>query len=227
MATQATLRYIASDILRSLQQNYDSAEIALPQVIYWIMIHADRLKKMYLGQANYDSGAFVNSFLVDVAVDPDNGRNYFVLPVSIYDFDQERGIEYITYSPGIDSNTPVFTSVQFTRTTIPKSSRLYMREDETPSPSNPFFYRISDRIYFLGVEQIDILEAEVGLKTSFQPVNSALDIDVVFDFPQELLPQLKRELLAMGLFVLKTPKEFNMTMLENRFDVVTLKDLPE
>jgi hypothetical protein len=102
-----------------------------------------------------------------------------------------------------------------------------MREDETPSPSNPFFYRISDRIYFLGVEQIDILEAEVGLKTAFQPVDNTLDIDTVFDFPQELLPQLKRELMAMGLFVLKTPKEFNMSMLENRFDVVTLKDLPE
>jgi len=190
------------------------------------MVHADRLKKVYMETIVSDSGAYVNTFPIDVAVDPLNGRNYFVLPVSIYDYNEERGIEFITYKPELDPNNPVFTSVLFTRTTIPAMRRLYMRDDERPTPANPYFYRLADRIYLLGVEQINILEVESGLKTAFEPVDTTLDIDAAFDFPQELIPQLKKEILAMGLFVLKTPQEFNFEMLENAIQFITPKDIP-
>jgi len=226
MATLSTLRHIAYDVLRSLNQNYSDAEINLPQVIYWIMIHADRLKKVYMEMMDFDSGAYVNSFPIVVLVDPLNGRNYFGLPVSIYDYREERGIEFITYRPELDPNNPVFTSVQFTRTTIPATRRLYMRDDEKPTPANPYFYRLADRIYLLGVEQINLLEIEAGLRTSFEPVDSLLDIDEPFDFPQELIPQLKKEILAMGLFVIKTPQEFNIEVMENALQVITPKDIP-
>ena len=56
-----------------------------------------------------------------------------------------------------------FWPVKFTRTSPTKMQRLYFRDEETPSPDNPYFYRLNDRIYLLGVEQINITEVEVGL----------------------------------------------------------------
>jgi hypothetical protein len=157
--------------------------------------------------AKVDSGAYVSPFNLTVYVEPINGRNYFTLPASIYDFDKDDGIDYITYAPGIDLSLPLFTGVTFTRTTPSKAARLYFREEEQPSPSNPYFYRLSDRIYLLGIEQINITSIEAGLKLCFDPVDTAMDIDDEFQFPSDLLPLLKRQILDLGRFVLNVPRD--------------------
>jgi len=224
MATQATLRHIVFDILRTVKENHPDAAVTVAQCAYWVIVRADRLRKVHIGQMS--SGAFLSTFLdLETLVDPDTGRNYFVLPAAIYDFDDDKGIEYITYQAQIDLNDPVFTSTQFTRTTIPRTRRLYMSEDERPTPSNPYFYRSGDRIYFLGVEQIDLLKVEVGLFTTLLPVDATLDLDEVFDFPSELLPQLKAEIVAMGLFIVKLPKEYDVEVRGNAINVITAKDI--
>lgn len=200
-----TIRHVVYDILNDLQQIYDDASLTPFKVYYWVCIHADRLKKQHM--AKIDSGAYVSPFHLAVAVDNVTGRNYFVLPSAIYDFDEDDGIDYITYAPGIDLSLPMFAGVTFTRTTPSKAARLYFREEEQPSPSNPYFYRLSERIYLLGVEQINITAVEAGLKTSFNPVDPTLDIDSEFQFPSDLLPLLKRQLLDMGRFVLNIPSD--------------------
>lgn len=205
MLKGATYRYIAYDILETFKQTHSEAEIGLTQVVYWMMVHADRLKKLHMDKI--DSGAFITAFDITPLVDPDNGRNYFELPTNIYDYNQDKGINYLTYEPRIDDDDPTFTSVIFTRTTIQESRRLYYREDEKPSPSNPYFYRINDRIYLLGVERIDVPGLEVGLLTTFDPTSVDIDLDEVFEFPQDLIPALKREIMSMGVFVLQLPKD--------------------
>ena len=200
-----TVRHIVYDILNDLKQIYDDADLTPFKVFYWVCIHADRLKKQHMDKI--DSGAYVSPFTLAVTVEPSNGRNYFVLPSAIYDFDKDGGVDYITYSPDIDLSLPGFSGVKFTRTTPSKARRLYFREEETPSPSNPYFYRLSDRIYLLGVEQINITEVEAGLKLSFNPVDPTLDIDDEFQFPSDLLPLLKRQILDMGRFVLQIPSD--------------------
>jgi hypothetical protein len=200
-----TYRYVVYDILNDLKQVYDDADISPFKVFYWVCTFGDRLRKQHIEKR--DSGAYVSPFTIAVAVEPINGRNYFVLPSSIYDFDKDNGIAYIAYSPKIDLSLPGFSSTTFTRTTPSKAARLYFREEETPSPSNPYFYRLSDRIYLLGVEQINITEVEAGLKTTLDPSSMTMDIDDEFPFPTDLLPLLKRQILDLGRFALNIPND--------------------
>ncbi len=200
-----SLRLVVYDILNDLKQIYDDADLTPYKVFYWVMIHADRLKKQHMEKI--DSGAFSTPFILTVNVEPDNGRNYFTLPASIYDIDKDGAIDYITYTPAVDLSLPTFASVTFTRTTPSKAGRLYFREEETPAPDNPYFYRQGDKIYLLGVEQINLTEIEVALKLSFDPTDTTIDLDDEFDFPSDLIPILKRQLLDMGRFVLNIPKD--------------------
>jgi len=200
-----TLRYVVYDILGDLKQIYKDAIISPFKTAYWVLVHADRLKKLHIEKR--DSGAFVVPFDMDVVVDPGNGRNYFELPENIYDMDKDRAIEYITYPPSFDSDYPMFAGVTFTRVNVSEVRRLYFREDEKPSPANPYFYRLQDRIYLLGVEQINLTSVESGLFTTFSPAASDLSLDAEFDFPQDLIPQLKIQILNMGRFVLTIPRD--------------------
>jgi len=200
-----SLRLVVYDILNDLKQVYDDADLTPYKVFYWVLVHADRLKKQHIEKR--DSGAYSTPFILSVSVEPDNGRNYFTLPASIYDIDKDGGIDYITYAPSIDLSLPTFSSVKFTRITPSRSRRLYFREEETPAPSNPYFYRQGDRIYLLGVEQINITEIEVALKLSFDPTDATIDLDDEFDFPSDLIPILKRQILDMGRFVLNIPRD--------------------
>ena len=198
-----TYRHIVYDILGDLKQIYDDAQLTPFKVFFWVLVHADRLKRQHL--IKIDSGAYVKPFDLTVYVEPNNGRNYFTLPGSVYDIDKDGAISYITYKPDIDVSLPVLASVKFTRTSPTKMQRLYFRDEETPSPDNPYFYRLNDRIYLLGVEQINITEVEVGLILSFDPVASGLTLDDEFEFPLDLIPTLKRQILDMGRFVLNIP----------------------
>lgn len=202
----ATLRYVVYDILGDLKQIYKDAEITPFKVAYWVLVHADRLKKLHIEKR--DSGAYVvPSFAISVSVDSTNGRNYFEIPGNLYDFDKDRAVEYITYPPGFDSDNPMFAGVVFTRVNIAEIRRLYYRDEERPSAVNPYFYRLQDRIYLLGVEQINLTFVEAGLMMTFSPSATDLTLDQVFDFPQDLIPILKRQILDMGRFAMMVPED--------------------
>jgi hypothetical protein len=201
-----TLRFVVYDILGDLKQIYDDAQLTPFKVFYWVMVFADRLRKQHIEKI--DSGAFVYRFdNILVYIDPITGRNYFELPAAIYDFDNDDGIDYITYPPTMDLSLPMFSSTTFTRTTPGKAARLYFREEERPSPGNPYFYRQNKYIYLLGVEEINITKIEAGLKTTLDPASLTTDIDAQFDFPSDLIPVLKRQLLDIGRFVLQIPTD--------------------
>jgi len=200
---EATLRYIVKDILEDLNQKYPGADIKFTQVMYWVMLISDAIKRQHLQKE--DSSYHVTSFLADVYVDLTNGRNYIELPKGIYDLDYDRGIHYISYKPEVDNDIPTFGSIQFNRTTIAKSRRLYWKDDEYPTSANPYFYRLGDRIYFLGVENINLRKVEIGLYLGFNPVDADIDIDAPFDMPNHLLYIVKRQILDMGRFVLAMP----------------------
>lgn len=206
MDNTATLRFVVFDILNDLKQVYDDASLSPFKILYWVLIHADRLKKLHVGKI--DSGAYITRFdNVAVEVDPITGRNRFELPAAIYDFDNDGAIDYITYQPEWDLSLPMFSSVTFTRTTPGKAARLYFREDERPTPANPYWYRQSEYIYLLGVEEINILKVEAGLKICFGPVDTTIDIDAPWAFPQDLIPALKLQILNMGRFVMQIPSD--------------------
>ena len=224
MASNATIRQVVFDVLRTVRANHPEAQVTKPQITYWVITHADRLRRMHIGQTA--TGRFMVTYpSISALVDPITGRNYCVIPANIYDMEDDKGIAYLSYTAQLDLNSPTFTSVVFTRTTPAQARRLYYSEDEKPSAKNPYFYTADDRIYFLGCEQINLTDVEAGLYTTLQAYDTDMDLDVELDLPQVLIPTLKNELLTMGLFVSKLPREYNDQIKEQALNVVTNKDL--
>ena len=204
--SRTTLRMVVYDLLNDFKQIYDDAQLTPFKVLYWTLVFADRLRKQHVEKT--DSGAYTVRFdNVPVKVDPVTGRNYFELPAPIYDLAKDGGIDYVSYPPDMDLSIPMWGSVVFTRTTVPNVMRLYFRDEERPAPNNPYFYRQNKYVYLLGVEEINLTKIEVGLKTTLEPASLTTDLDTVFDFPQDLIPVLKRQLLDIGRFVMQIPSD--------------------
>lgn len=199
----ATLRYIVFDLLRDFKQVLPDAEISEYQMTYWVIIYADRLKKLHIQKI--DSGEYIHVFDVSVSTDG-NSRKYIELPGRVYDFDLDKGIAFVAYDQ--DGALPGFSSITFNRTTAAEAKRLYWRYEETPDEDNPYFYRINDDLFFLGVESTTMSTVEVGLYTTLDPTDLSLDIDQPFDFPQDLIPILKRQVMDMGQWVKNVPKDY-------------------
>lgn len=200
----ATYRYAANEIKYALKQNFDDADITMSLVVYWMHVIGDRFRKLHIEK--YSSGAFLNVFR-DVPVEQDEAVPYkFIeLPARIYDYHKDEGVNYISYhhSVGLLGLHPL-SGVKFTRVDPNELELLYYRKEERPSPSNPYFYRVGDRLYLVGIESINIRYVELGVFTTFDPTR-VINLDDVFDFPEHLLPLLTREILNLGRFVLMSP----------------------
>ena len=208
------LRHIVDDIAVDLKQVLDDKNVQKSQIAYWVLLVGNRLKAQHIGKR--DSGAFLTTFdnvpvqIKSVSKNPNEikNRKFIILPKSIYDYDRDGGIEYISYCLDFEAPNcpPPFTNTTFTRTTPSKSRRLYFSKYETPSPSNPYFYRVHDHIYLLGIECVEIDSIEIGIYTTLDPITE-IDLDAEFDFPEELLIILKRQVLDLGRFALLIPQE--------------------
>ena len=218
-ADGATLRYIVYDLLRDFKQRYSEAEISEYQLTYWVIVHADRLRKQHIQKI--DSGEYIHVF--ELAITQDSITNYFrrfiTLPDRIYDLDLDKGIAFITLSQAYPAD-PTFTTLTFSRTTPAAARRLYFRTEETPSITNPYFYRLNDKAYFLGIDSLTLPRmAEVGLYNTLDPTDLTLNIDQPFDFPQDLIPVLKRQVLDLGMFLLNVPKDVLNDGVDNQGEV--------
>jgi hypothetical protein len=205
MNNGATIRYVVFNLLNSLRQVYTDAALTPFKVFFWVITLADQLRYQHIVKS--DTGAFTYKFEVDVEVDPVTGRNFFTLPTGIYDMENDGGITYITYPATFDMSLPLFVSTTFTRTAPEKAARLYFRSEEVPTPQNPYFYRMNEKIFLLGVEEINLRSIEVGLKTSLGPADLTIDIDTPLDLPAHLLPILERRVLDLGRFVMMVPAD--------------------
>ena len=200
----ASLRYVIYDLHKTLEQTYVDAEININHVLYWVLVHADRLKSQHIPK--HDTGRFKTTFY-DVPVLKDaHNRKYFELPNSIYDFEGDRGIVYVGYHWTFDDCRPPINWITFSRTKPEILKIHYWSEEETPTPKNPYFYRVSDQVFLVGVEAIDIQNIELCLMTTFDPQTLG-DLDAEFDFPEELIPILQKQVLDMGRFALMIPAE--------------------
>jgi len=208
-----TLRHIIDEIVVTLKQTYDDAQIQPIQIAYLTILTANDIKSKHIVKRS--SGAFLKGF-PDIPVftvssnssgGPVKNRKFIYLPQSVYDIHMDRGIDFISYtSDGGVGCPPRFTQKTFTRTTQKESHRLYYTKYETPSPSNPFFYRVGDLIYFLGIEKINVDAVEAGLFTTLDPVDK-IDIDKPLEFPDELVRVLRVTVLDAARFILMVPDD--------------------
>ncbi len=205
---KATYRYVCNDLLETFRQLNDDSEIGLTQVVFWVNIISNRLRMQHIRKL--PTGEHVLVFpSVPITIEPNTNRKFFQLPKSIYDYRNDRGIDYITYQEITDCcDDPAFTQVTFGRTTSRDSSRLYLDPYEEPSAKNPYFYRVGNKIFLLGLECVDVPNGlEMGLFTTLDPNIDGCDLDDELDLSEELLTVLKYEVLNLGKFALIIPNE--------------------
>lgn len=211
---ERTLRQAIDDIAVDIKQTFDDRKVGKTQIGYWTLMVADRLLSQHIAKRR--SGAYLQTFSeIPIQTYQNNknpnehkNRKFIKLPRFIYDYDMDNGIEYISYTDceECENAPPIFTQVQFTRTSPSEVRRLYFDPDEKPSRKNPYFYRVKDHIYFLGIECVDVSCIEIGLYATYESITD-VDLDAPFDFPAETYNQLKRQVLDLARWVLMIPEE--------------------
>ena len=199
MAT--TYRYIVYNILEGLKSAFPDADIQEPQVFYWVQVVSNLFRKRHLQST--PSGAYLTKFS-GVPVLYDGSRQYVELPAAIYDYIYEKGVEYMSYD--LPVNTPpafVQTFFQFVRAA--EAFRLYYNPYESPSPSNPYAYRMNTRLYLLGTEKVSLKTLELGLYAALDPRITKYDLDTESGLNSEQVHQVTLEVLNMGRWVMSVP----------------------
>ena len=217
MVSNTTLRYVVDDIAKDLKQTFKDKNILKGQIAYYVMIVANRIKSQHIKKIS--SGAYVHAFTdIPIEIEPIGsnpndiaGRKRIVLPNATYDYHKDGGIDYLSFwdrdAVAVDCiEPPEFTNRTFTRTTPKESERLYYDKYERPSPRKPYFYRQGKYLYLLGIEKVDVETLEIGIYSTFDPLTQ-ISLDDPFEFPEELLLILKRQVLDLGRFSLKMPED--------------------
>lgn len=207
-----TPRIIADECLVSIKQTFDDRQISQAQVIYWIIIIGNQL--LGLHNQKRDSGAFLATYTgvpvqkASGSVNPNivKGRKYIELPAGIFDFDKDGGVEYIAYYNPDEKCDPEFRNKTIQRTNPTEVQWLMLRKETKPSPENPYWYRTGDIIYLLGIESVPVTEIEMGIYQTIDPLTK-IDIDKPFNFPQELLHVLKRQVIDLARFSFLFPAD--------------------
>lgn len=209
MATR--LRFLIDEIVVDLKQTIDDAEINPVAIGFWIITLSNQILAQHIGKR--DSGAFMTTWTNVPVIEPTTTTNtgivayrkYVVLPASIFDFHKDAGIEYIAYvSDGGPGCPPEFEFVKFERTTPAAAQHLTWSPYTKPSPKRPYYYRTGNYIPLLGIEEISVTGVEMGIYSTIKPINE-IDIDAPFEFPEELMAVLRRQLLDLGRFILMVP----------------------
>ena len=212
------IRWIVKDIQTDLKQSFDNRLIGVNQILYWVTVVANRLKYQHidklLKKGSWVNGHFLNVFtgipvlVPTVSVNPNlvAGRKYIQVPASIMDLEYENGVEYITYDMGkVGCGAPAFTMVQFSPTTTGQAPNLYGDPYVSPSPKNPYFYRVDNYLYTLGIENVNVKEVEIGIYTYADP-QLICNLDDEINLPEHLIETLKRTVMDLGVFALKIPE---------------------
>lgn len=208
-----TYRYVVYDIEKSLKKTFDDADITFNQILYWVMVVANKIRLQHNVATNSD--LFTSTFCPVPVVEDEKGRKYVDLPTQVMDLPNNAGIPYVSYN--IDTNCckgPAFAQVFFQGVNIAEVQHLYLDKYTEPSSKNPYFYRVADRVngvsvnrlYLLGLECSDVRDLEVAVKSSLNP-KELCSLDDNLPVPDELIQDLITEVLQLGRFVMMIPEE--------------------
>jgi hypothetical protein len=208
-----TYRYVVYDLQKNFNSTFDDADFTFNQILYWVMVVANRLRVQQTLANNSD--LFTSTFN-DIPVLTDaNGRKYIDMPVQIMDLPNNSGVVYITYNEETcNCEGPTFAQVWFQGVSVGSVQNLYGDEYMRPSSTNPYFYRIGhkvdgagvNRLYLLGVECIPVKTVEIAVKSSLDP-KKLCNIDEEIPLPDEMVQELVMQVLQLGKFIMMMPKE--------------------
>jgi len=198
------LRIVVDEIRTTIKQTFDDKVVGKAQIAYWVIIVANKM----LGQHNQkrDSGAFVVPFAgIPVETAPDNsdpkivkGRKFIRIPEAIFDFDRDKGIEFLAYYDPNETIPELHKKTIF-RIKPAQIQWLNLNEFTSPSASDTYFYRMGPIVYIVGIENVPVEYVEAGLMLTISPLEK-IDLDKEFFFPDELLSDLKRTVVDLARF---------------------------
>lgn len=205
------LRHVVDDIQTLLKQTFDDREFTDVQVGYWILTIGDRIKSQHIAKRR--SGQYLSVYAnipvqeFTTITNPNQipNRKYIELPSAIYDYDLDRGVQYVSYW---DNNDPCGTEYwrkrKFTRIAPGEAEAMEYSPYTKPSPENPYFYRVHNYLYLLGIDCVDVEAVELGIY-QILPNITEIDLDAPFEFPAETLHILRMQVLNLARFGLQIP----------------------
>ena len=208
-----TYRYVIYDLDKSFNAAFDDADFTLNQIMYWVMVVANRMRLQQTIVTNTD--LFTSTFNNVPVLTDTKGRKYIDLPAQIMDLPNNSGVIYITYNEETcHCEGPSFAQVWFQGVNLGSVQHLYLDEYTKPSAKNPYFYRIGDhidgvkvnRIYLLGLECVDVIDLEIAIKATLDP-KQVCSLDDEIPLPDEMIQDLMMQVLQLGRFVMLMPKE--------------------
>jgi hypothetical protein len=208
-----TYRYVIYDLDKSFNAAFDDADFTLNQIMYWVMVVANRMRLQQTIATNTD--LFTSTFNNVPVLTDTKGRKYIDLPAQIMDLPNNSGVVYITYNEETcHCEGPSFAQVWFQGVNLGSVQHLYLDEYTKPSAKNPYFYRIGDhidgvkvnRIYLLGLECVDVIDLEIAIKATLDP-KQVCSLDDEIPLPDEMIQDLMMQVLQLGRFVMLMPKE--------------------
>jgi hypothetical protein len=209
----STIRNLVSSVDLQLKQTSSESTIPLTQLYLWATYFVN--KYMSFKYQTTESGTHLAIFpsvavlksISSVSPNIIAGEKYSILPRNVYDFPDDRGIDYITYSRNeYPDNVDLGYIGTFMRTSPSKARRLYYSKYEIPSPTNPYFYVHGNYVGFLGIKDINISTVEMGLITTFDPFadqNIDDNLPILYEFGDEI----HKDIFEMGRFALLVPED--------------------
>jgi hypothetical protein len=197
----STFRYAIYSVLEGLKSAFPDADIDESQAFYWFATTSNLFRKRHLQTT--PTGAYLTKF-TGVPVLYDGARQYIELPGAIYDYVFEKGISYMSYDmPG--SIPPTFAQTFFQFVQAAEIHRLYYSQYETPTPKNPYAYRMKDKLYLLGTEKVSLKTLEIALYAAIDPRITMNDLDSDCGLNEEQVADVTKEVLNLGRWTLSIP----------------------
>ena len=208
-----TYRYVIYDLDKSFNASFDDADFTLNQIMYWVMVVANRMRLQQT--AVTDTDLFTSTFSNVPVLTDIKGRKYIDLPAQVIDLPNNAGIVYITYNEETCTcEGPIFAQVSFHGIGVANVQHLYLDEYTKPTAQNPYYYRIGDRvdgvkvnrIYLLGIECVPVVDLEIAIKATLDP-SQVCNLDDDIPLPDEMIQDLMMQVLQLGRFIMLMPKE--------------------
>lgn len=195
-----TYRYLANLILDKINENADDSQITINHVIFWINIASNRLRLERKTKIKADSGAYL-VLIEGVPITVAGRRKFIELPNVILDMDNDNGVAAINYNLNTAPDGVDTLGTKFERISPAAAHSAMHIPIRKPSPTNPFYYRMGDRLSILGLENVRVDTVDLFLYTAVDPtIMVSLDTEVGVEEDQiEPLYAAVMQLMNFGL----------------------------
>lgn len=196
---------IVDEIRTTIKQTFDDKSVTRAQVAHMVIITANKLLKARI--ENISSGKFLKTYFVPIEVS--GNRKFIKVPVGFFDLDKDGGIEYMSaYDAVGESNgdMPIYTLRGMQRVSPGMLEWTSFSNFTKPSAKEVYYWVSGETVNIVGLEGVPVKTVEIGVYEPISPVET-INLNDEFDFPEDLLDDLKRRVVDMARFSYLFPSD--------------------